>query len=336
MNSRLVSQFTVAAALFVLPVTMIALNGSSAIQAILRTDAGSESPESGQAEVRTSESTEVNHASRKRFGAYDPHGVFTGEQDLSIRHLFMSWSDFESETLKTEMQSLCREGFEILLTIEPWPKAGLDTPLLPSIVAGHYDDVIDEIVTMLRGVPGRIYISWGHEMDQDLTQRYPWSGQDPQHFVAAYRHFVNRIRSQLDTMPKWVWAGVLKDGSLEYWPGEDFVDVIGLPIYSFPEWDRKTYGFIRDFQTTCSEKHRIVAGLGKPLMITEMGVSGSDDFESFWLHQAFSSLHECEDLNAVVFFYARDTENAWGNAFETPDWRIHPDAIRSLVRWNLN
>src|SRR5688572_13431474 len=105
-------------------------------------------------------------------------------------------------------------------------------------------------------------------MDQDLAERYPWSGADPNEYVAAYRYFVDRIRSQVTTELLWVWAGVLKVGSLRYWPGDEYVNYIGMPIYGFPNWDRRTYGYIRDFRTTFDEKRKIVLELRKPLIIT--------------------------------------------------------------------
>ena len=249
--------------------------------------------------------------------------------------MYISWVAFDRRKLVEKLTSLQQHGFEPLLTIEPWPKPGGDRQLLAEIVSGHYDHLINDIAEILSKLDAPVWISWGHEMDQDLTRRYPWSGGDPSLYIAAYRHVVDRIREQVKTPLHWVWAGVLKDGSLRYWPGDEYVDFVGMPIYSFPAWDQRTYGYIRDFCTTFEEKRKFVAGRNKPLMITELGVSGSDDFESFWLHQAFMELHKYPDLAAVLFFYSRDSEGAWGDAVATPDWRVHPDSIRGLVDWNL-
>ena len=336
MNRRLQSQLCLLCALIVLPVSMIAINGSRAVQAILNSANPRGSERDSRFEVPAEEVSGSRASRRLRFGVYDPQDVFRDDKDLMIRHVYVSWSDFEADRLEAHLASLSQNGFEILLTIEPWPKADITGLLLPAIAEGKYDAVIDELAGAMNAVSSPIYVSWGHEMDQDLTQRYPWSGENPQQFVDAYRHVVRRLRQQVSGQIRWVWAGVLKDGSLNYWPGDDFVDFIGFPIYSFPEWDQQAYGYIRDFRTTFEDKQRIVAGLDKPLMITEMGVSGSDDFESFWLRQAFLELNDFPNLEAVVFFYSRDTENAWGNNVATPDWRVHPEAIRGLVSWKLD
>jgi len=334
-DRRLVSQLVALGLLTVLPVAMITINGTKAVRAILTPVSGSGGGTVGASKEASARVGDLAVAAPLRFGVYDPGGVFAADKALKQRHIYVSWVSFDHTKLKEELKSLEQQEFEPLLTIEPWPIESSELPLLTGILEGNYDRIIDELAGVLRGLDGPVYISWGHEMDQDLTARYPWSNADPAQFVAAYRHVVDRIREQVDTPLYWIWAGVLKDGSLRYWPGSEYADFIGMPIYSFPAWDQQTYGFIRDFRTTFEEKRKIVAELNKPLMITELGVSGSGDFNSYWLHQAFMAFEEYPDLVGVTFFYSKDHEGAWGNEVETPDWRVHPELIRGLVDWKL-
>lgn len=335
MDRRYLCQLTVLGLLTALPVTMIAINGIDAIHAILKPGELQDHATNGHPDSTSNKAGEEMVHQKLRFGVYDPSGVFAGDRNLKLRHIFVSWTAFDRKELAEALISLERQEFDILLTIEPWPKPGVEGPLLPEIARGHYDNIVDDLADILRKLTGPVYIAWGHEMDQDMTERYPWSGADPAQYIAAYRHVVDRLRSRVDTQLYCVWAGVLKASSLRYWPGEEYADFVGMPVYSFPMWDQQTYGFIRDFRTTFEEKREIVAGLNKPLMITELGVSGSADFESFWLHQAFVALQDYPDLAAVVFFYAKDSEGAWGGEVKTPDWRVNPDSIRSLVEWKL-
>lgn len=330
-DKRFVSQLVIIALLFVLPIWMVMVNGTKAMKAILF---------SANKEYRS-----VEHASEEgrtnitgqslKFGVYDHAQQFSADNSLELRHVYFSWGAFDEQESLTELSNLERRGFQPMLTIEPWPAKTVEGPLMRNIADGRYDEIVDTVARVLNQLRGPIYISWGHEMDQDLTQRYPWSGVDPKEYVKAYRHVVDRFRQQVQTELLWVWAGVLKSGSEKYWPGENYVDFIGMPIYSFPSWDRKQYGYIRDFRTTFLEKQKVVKQLAKPLMITEMGVSGSDDFKQFWMHQAFLSFSDFPNLMAIIFFQAPDTEGVWGNDVETPNWQVHPDLIRTLVDWKL-
>jgi len=334
--NRTVHQLFVIGILIVLPVTMVGFNGAVAVRSLF-------APGSGRATVASGAlgdgSTAPNYENVKhdlQFGVYDPDGVFVGEPDLTIRHLYVSWVAFDAEELATRLKILTQEGFLPLITIEPWPAKNKNPQrLLFDITEGRYDRYIDRLVSVLRELDGPVYLSWGHEMDQDLTERYPWSGADPDRYIAAYRYVVDRVRRQTSSQLFWVWSGVMKQGSLRYWPGNDYADFVGMPVYSFPDWDRKNYGYIRDFCATFEEKRKTVQELQKPLIITELGVCGSADFESFWMHQAFIALDHYPDVKAVVFFYARDAKGIWGSDVSVPDWRVHPDTIRSLVAWKL-
>lgn len=336
MDRRFLHQIALLSGLVVLPVVMICLNGVRAVSVIL-TPTSKDTAHSATLPWRTSPA--VRNSSDKRplqFGVYDPGDVFAEDKVLTIRHIYISWVAFEPELLGKQLRQLCAASYTPLLTMEPWPHTDAAGELLSAITNGEYDEAIDDIASALEAVEGPLYLCWGHEMDQDLTARYPWSGRDPSQYVTAYRYVVDRLRRDGDARWKWVWAGVLKSGSLRYYPGDAYVDVIGMPIYSFPQWDQRTYGFVRDFRETYEEKRAIVKTLNKPLLITEMGVTGSPDFEAFWLRQAFLSLDAYPELTGIVFFYDRDTEYAWGKDVDTPDWRVHPDAIRGLVKWKLS
>lgn len=345
-DRRLASQLVLLGFLTVLPVVMITFNGRKAVRAILAPVSTSADGPAAALEVPTGlndpltvvdkPSTTADRPAATaplHFGVYDPDGVFATDKALKLRHIYISWAAFDPAALAEELRALEAQDFEILLTVEPWPAADASSPLLTGILNGEYDRILDELAGVLRRLDGPVYISWGHEMDQDLAVRYPWSNADPAQFVAAYRHVVDRLRERVDTPLVWIWAGVLKEGSLRYWPGEEYVDLIGMPVYSFPVWDQQTYGFIRDFRTTFEGKCKIVAELDKPLIITELGVSGSTDFGSFWLHQAFLALEDYPQLVGVIFFYGKDHAGVWGTGVETPDWRVHPATIRGLVDW---
>lgn len=366
-DRRLVTQLGALAVLVLLPLSMLAFNGLNAIRGILADGEDShsraeQSPDSADldlsdeialpvalasrsagektrapsSDVAREESQEDYRVHAMQFGVFDPRGEFDDDSELKLRHVYVSWADFDAAELYARAKKIEMRGGNLLLTIEPWPINEDKVNLLSSITGSKYNDVIDELAGVLSKLRGPVYVSWGHEMDQDLTERYAWSGRDPKAFTAAYRHVVDRMREKVSTELHWIWAGVLKQGSLRYWPGDEYVDFVGMPIYSFPVFDQRTYGYIRDFRHTFEEKSAIVKDLGKPLFITEMGVSGSPDFESFWLHQAFMSLPDYPEIAGILFFYAKDTEGAWGSDLPTPDWHVHPESIRGLVQWCLS
>jgi hypothetical protein len=68
-------------------------------------------------------------------------------------------------------------------------------------------------------------------------------------------------------------------------------------------------------------------------MIVELGVTGSQDYQTFWLQEAFNMIKVTPSIQSVIFFHTTDTPGSWGKEFATPDWRTDPDIIKGLVSW---
>lgn len=165
-------------------------------------------------------------------------------------------------------------------------------------------------------------------MDQDLTERYSWSAKDTKGYIDAYQYVHKRLNKD---HIKWIWAPVGKKNCADYWPGDFFVDIIGLPIYSFPVFDYKYYGKIRSFKEAFGEKYDLVRSFNKPIFLIEFGVAGNYDFEAYWTREAFNQLHSFPLLKTIIFFNSKDQEGVWGEDYETPDWSINQELIKKLI-----
>ncbi len=179
-NRRLKSQFFALIILAILPISMIASNGIRAFQGILTdtigagSDFGSSQNELEQAmaiRVVAAEGKSVPGAakviettfggrsednSRLKFGVYDPLGEFAHDVRLKLRHVYVSWASFDVVKLEKLLTDLENTGFEILLTVEPWPKKSGNGELLSSILAGEYDSEIDRVATVLNRLHGPV------------------------------------------------------------------------------------------------------------------------------------------------------------------------------------
>ncbi len=336
--NRLTTQVLVLAGLVFFPIGTVVYRSVEATAVLL--DSSDASSELASTEDKNSKpAMQVNRVPKDwtdRFGVYDPGPEFAADSNLRIRHIYISWVEFDPVVLKQQIHDSVAQGFHVFLTIEPWPTdSDAKELLLPDVLHGKYDPIFAVLHDILSSVQSTLYVSWGHEMDQDLVERYPWSGQDPQVFCQAFRYAMDHLGVSANDNLKSVWTGVLKTGSMKYWPGHEWIDYIGLPVYSFPEWEQRHIGYIRSFSEIFEEKYRIVQDLGKPIIISELGVCGSDEFKNYWLRQMFLEFDNYSCLEAVIFFYSRDVDGAWGTDIRTPDWRVHPDAIRSLVSWKI-
>ncbi|OHA34523.1 MAG: hypothetical protein A2928_04350 [Candidatus Taylorbacteria bacterium RIFCSPLOWO2_01_FULL_45_15b] len=268
-----------------------------------------------------------------QFGIYDPKTELSTSSAFEIEQIFISWIDYDKSDLRAGLQNINQRNRIPFVTIEPWPRALKKETLLADITGGEYDETILEFCKILESTSEEIFVSWGHEMDQDLAARYPWSNQEPGSFITAYAY----VHDKCSTAPhvKWVWGPVMKDTTTAYYPGEIYVDVVGFPIYSFPQYDRQTIGRIRPFEEVMNEKYERAKKYGKPVMITEMGVTGSLEFQQLWLQNAVESLaqNKWPLLTTIIFFNSVDTGGAWGANLPTPNWHINPEFLDGFLSY---
>jgi endoglucanase len=312
-------QLIVIGLLVLVPVVMIFINGKSALEGILwKRDASVET---------------LNQATNDfppiRFGYYDPAQSWQKDEPWEVELLYISWLHFDKDSLKQQLEAITNKGLKAFLTVEPWNRDE-DENLLKSITLGKYDSEIADLKYAFKNLKDTLYISWGHEMDQDLTERYSWSDKDPDDFINAYRYFHGNFDTE-EFKIKWIWSPVAKETSPDYWPGDDYVDGIGVPVYAFPAWDVLQYGYVRKFEETFNEKYAIVKRFNKPVIIKEFGVSGPEYFKREWFEHAFTQFKNYPLLNTVLFFNSEDTPGVWGGNISTPDWRLDENLALELV-----
>ncbi|MCH4891665.1 hypothetical protein GO308_00905 [Sphingomonas sp. SFZ2018-12] len=151
---------------------------------------------------------------------------------------------------------------------------------LAQAAAGAYDDkyvaLARQFVEKSAG-DAQIYIRVGWEMN--TTGWNPWSaiGQEDQ-YVGAFRNFVDAFRSVSDKFV-FEWAPNINTGvnTERFYPGDDYVDVIGFDFYYDIRWDPKdpveawnyfvSQPFGLQWQQDFARAH------GKPTAASEWGVN---------------------------------------------------------------
>lgn len=263
-------------------------------------------------------------------GIFDPQKAFILEERITLQNGFFGWYD-QSPTLENFLKETKDLGRIPLVTLEPWqnPAIGDDNNLLKDISNGKYDETIDTICQRLSSSEQVIWIRWGHEMEH-TTKRYPWAGGNPEGFVTAYRRFVDRCREKSQNFV-FVWSPAGDAGLEPYWPGEKYVDYVGISLFSFEAWEVRNGGTQRSFADILGDKYARVKNFGRPILIAEMGVTGTDEQKRSWMEAGAASLRRFPLLKAAIYFNSQDVEGAWGAELPTPDWRISPQALLPML-----
>jgi len=261
------------------------------------------------------------------WGVYDPKGILDDTPVLSLQHEFVNW--LEPERLSQALETARELGRFPLISLEPWPKDNPQT-LLEDINTAKYDNIIRKNARIIKSVsPQKVLVRWGHEME--LTGLYPWAQNNPQAYISAYRQVVNIFREEGVENVLWVWSPAGNQGAEEFWPGEKYVDFIGITILADENWDHQAgFSSLRSFETLLNEKYRLSQNYGKPLIIAELGVSVCLQRQT-WLKEAKSSLSYFPQLIAIAYFNAPNTHIVEGYQ---PQWTISKEELLLLLDQN--
>jgi beta-mannanase len=260
------------------------------------------------------------------FGVYDPHLMFTQDRDVNIEHIFVYWQALDLAKLRQLLSNASERGRAIMVTIEPythasdWRSGG--ERLFSDITSGAFQKEIKTVCAELGGAKNQVLVRWGQEME-DPTGRYPWARTDSEGFKTAFRYFVAQCRHYApDAL--FVWSPKGEKNLANYYPGDEFVDVVGVSLYGLQKMDKALYGGAREFPETFDEKYRRVAAFHKPVIIAELGVSGDKGYRDRWFASLFSNLASSsafQRLRAVIYFDDKEP-HYWPMGFGSPDWRI--------------
>lgn len=265
---------------------------------------------------------------RVALGVYDPSGSLQSLPQVSIEHIFWNWT-LDPSGLAAQVKEIRSRGHVPMVSAEPWPRDAGGT-LIPDVAAGKYDGEARRMCSVLAAeIPQEILLRWGHEMD--LKGLYPWSAGSPADYIAAYRRVVDVCRAAGASNVEFVWSPAGTPSARDYWPGQTYVDYVGLTVLGFREWD--VFWGAPDalaFTEIFGPKFGLVKGFGKPVIVAELGVAGEDKYRVEWLKAAFRTAQGIPELRALVYFNDVNPPNSAG-LFKTPDWRVSPELLRKAL-----
>jgi hypothetical protein len=208
-------------------------------------------------------------------------------------------------------------GITPMLTWEPWrPGRGTDQPAfaLERITSGAYDDEITAAAQSLAAWGRPLYLRFAHEMNGNW---YPWAesqnGNEPGSYVDAYRHVHDLFTAAGATNVRWVWSvNIIVPNSpslASLYPGDDYVDVVGVDGYNFGEEPSNTWRSPAEvFDATLDDLTSVAPG--KQVLLTEVASADAGGDKGEWIEEFFAYLRSRPDVAGFVWFDI-DKEHPW-------------------------
>jgi len=202
------------------------------------------------------------------------------------------------------------------------PAKGVSQPLysMDAIVAGSLDDYLRDYARSAKTYGGPVWLRPFHEMN---GRWYPWggtvNGNTPEKCVAAWRHVRTIFREEGATNVLFVWSpnadsvpNTRANQIKEYWPGEEYVDIIGLDGFNFGAGKGMSW---RSFEKIYTAPYREVCKLSstKPIIVAEIGCTAEGGDKAAWIAAMFK---------VIPVKFPRMVGVVWFNADKDRDWRV--------------
>lgn len=262
------------------------------------------------------------------FGAYDPGGDFTDDPVPVIEHLFLPWEDVYLPSLNDADAYALERGRALLVTLEPWTwsRSERNTAqyLRAGIAEGTYDQNMRDICTVIGGLKSSVTLRWAHEMDDESGQ-FIWAGWQPKDYIDAFHRMIGICREVAPNV-RVMWSPLGDEGMEVYYPGDDYVDIVGISVFGLQQWDQDKFGRDRSYNDVMEPRYRRAAAFGKPVVVAELGYSGDQAYVDSWENSVRVARPDLQNLVGVVYFDQREVY-PWPESYGLPDWRINNRVI---------
>jgi hypothetical protein len=167
-----------------------------------------------------------------------------------------------------------QHGATVYLNLEPqntW--GGGANPTVPDIAAGKYDTWLNAIGAAIKAGGNTVRVTWAHEMNGNW---YPWGTQavTAAQWLAGWKHVYQVLKAAAGDLCQMTWAPNNNDGGravTPFWPGDEWVDVVGMDAYLNTANASQTYAsFVKP---TVDEIAKLTS---RPVWNAETGVFGSN------------------------------------------------------------
>lgn len=262
------------------------------------------------------------------FGVYDPEGVFADDEEITIEHLFLPWEDVFLPSLVDADGYALERGRSILVTIEPWTwnrsERNTSGHLLNGITSGNYDKYMSSICAVLNLFQSNVTVRWAQEME-DRSGQFIWAAWEPEDYINAYRRMVDVCRAQAPEV-NYMWSPLGYEGLEKYYPGDDYVDIVGLSVFGLQPWETEVLGGARSFAEILGPRYDRVVGFGKPIVVAELGYVGNQAYVDQWHSEVRQIYPQFPNLVAVLYFNQKEVY-PWPDDFGFPNWKFEAHVL---------
>lgn len=284
------------------------------------------SPLFRQTELKVSEETEAvynryfSNDSSLTWGIFEPAAPTTMEKlqkleervDYDFKFL-IRYTDLDEPIAVQELENAYNKGKIVELTLQTSLSEGDNSSIFYDILNGKYDDYLQQYAKNIKEFGHPVLFRLNNEMNGDwcVYSSYYFS-KDTDLYKKVWKYIYNVFADEELDNVLWVWnpnhvsmPGFAWNHSVMYYPGDEYVDIIGLTAYNTGTYYKgeKWSNFFTLYQPLYNE---YAALSEKPLMITEFGSNSVGGDKVQWIHNMFAHIDQFPRIKVAIWWSGTD------------------------------
>src|SRR5665648_536855 len=228
--------------------------------------------------------------------------------------ILLNYSKFENTykhpNLKLRLDTAYNNGKTMELTLQTsWKEKGTGN-MVYDVLSGKYDMFLRDYALTIKNFGHPVIFRLGNEMNGDWC---PYAGyntsRDPMVFKEFYRYIYSIFEEAGVNNTIWVWNPNAEsfpnfkwNDTLMYYPGDEYVDVVGLTAYNtgtyYASKGEKWQEFDELYSNLYNEYYR---NFGQPLMICEFASASHGGDKTQWVSSMFENIKYYSNIKVAIW-----------------------------------
>jgi len=219
---------------------------------------------------------------------------------------YFPWDD--DWTTEPSVRDALADGRIPLVNWEPSTATGAVD--FDKIIAGDYDAAIHARAIGAKALGHKFFLDFAAEMNGDEG----WGGNNPQRYIAGYRHIHDIFVAEGASNVVWIWAPNVTDipggpPAQAYYPGDAYVDWTGVDGYN---WGTSDPNFEwQELSQVFQDIYPTLAAFRKPIFIGEMASDEVGGSKAAWIGNIVPTLQTTFPMIRGFVWFDIAKERQW-------------------------
>ncbi len=228
--------------------------------------------------------------------------------------VILNYSEFDNKhkhpDLEKRLSMAYDKGKVLELTLQTrWQEGG---NMVYDVLEGQYDSFLTNYAKSIAEFEHPVMFRLGNEMNGDWC---PYSGyntaRDPYVFKNFYKYIYSIFEENgANKNTIWIWNPNCKsfpdfnwNNEMMYYPGDKYVDVVGLTAYNTGTYYASTGERWTEFETLYSQLYsEYCAKYSQPLMITEFSSASMGGDKNQWIINMFNTINKYNRIKLAIWW----------------------------------